>query len=611
LFVARGVGAFARLHGEHRPLALASLAAGVLGGGALGGSLMLLQATRDRPSPCARLDWRVRAGAAALGLIVATVLNVYQNAAFWLLGYPVARQALFTTSWLLIFVVGRMLVEGVTLSRGVMPGIAAILAALAGIGSLTTLRGGDSRFAQLMTEGPSEHWVTLLRAATDWDGDGSSGWFGGGDCAPLDPRVSPRAREVPGNGVDDNCRFGDGARAALLPMPPSAPPSTPSPLNVVLVTLDAVRADHTTPYGYGRDTTPTLARLARQGTLYRRAYPPGGWTCITLPAIFGGVHARRFRYESQAVTTERRVVPLPWREHVHSGEGVAGMLSIADLSGRWTLPSALRSRGMTTAAVTNNRYVPVMARGLGTGWDTQEWPPGDDDEQVADLAIQRLRSLASRPFFLWVHLYDAHDPQTHHEGIPEFGPEMLDKYDHEIRAVDHALGRILDVLEEVSTRPTALIVAADHGEVFHMGYQFHGNDLFEDGLRVPLLVRVPGRPAAEVGSVVTLLDIAPTILTLTVTPIPVGLEGVSLLTPRPARVAITDLWRINERNEVYLDQIAAVDQDYRLILDRKRQTATLASTGDLSRPPKLLSASRAPGLRRAIDSYLEQELVGP
>jgi len=210
-----------------------------------------------------------------------------------------------------------------------------------------------------------------------------------------------------------------------------------------------------------------------------------------------------------------------------------------------------------------------------------------------------------------VHFYDAHDPQTHHAGIPVFGQGMLDKYDHEIRSVDHALGRLLAALEEASTRPTAVIVAADHGEVFHMGYQFHGNDLFEDGLRVPLVLRIPGRPAAKVDSVASLLDLAPTILTLTETPMPAGLEGVSLLAPRPERVVVTDLWRVNERNDVYLDQIAVVDRNYRLIFDRKKQHTILTSTDDLSRPPKSLSTHVPTNLRRTLDAYLEQELLGP
>lgn len=103
---------------------------------------------------------------------------------------------------------------------------------------------------------------------------------------------------------------------------------------------------------------------------------------------------------------------------------------------------------------------------------------------------------------------------------------------HEIRSTDHALGRLLAAVAEVSSRPTAVIVAADHGDAFHMGYQFHGNDLFEDALRIPLLVRVPGRPPGEVDSVVTLLDLAPTILTLTETPILDAYLEQELLAPR-------------------------------------------------------------------------------
>lgn len=613
LWTARGVGAFSRLHGEHATMAWGSIVVGVVGGTALGACCIAVQPGRDGVSPLGRTRLAIRASAGLLGLLVAVVAGLYEITTDWLRGYPAARQALVGTGWTLVFCVFHGLL-GVLWQRPRLARICGLnWVLLVGAGFVMTARHGDARFSELMVDGQMEHTLGLLRTATDWDRDGASGWFGGGDCAPTNPRIFPCAREIPGNGIDDNCRGGD-ARPAILPqLKTGATPSGPSPVNVLLVTLDAVRADHTTPYGYSRDTTPNLQRLAESGTVYQRAYPPGGWTCLTIPSIFAGIASRKLPYVPKAYTTRGRLVDLPWQKYVEKGEWQENDMTVAQLQGRFTLPAALRSRGMRTAAVTGGGVMPMIVRYLGDGWESREHSADtEDDRSVSELAIRRMRMLSEVPFLLWVHLFDAHGGQTVHPGIRGFGDTVIDKYDHEVASVDHELGKILTALDEITARPTAVFVAADHGEAFDRGAQFHGDDLFEDVMRVPLIVKIPGQSPNHVGGVVSLLDLAPTILAVTETPIPAGLEGRELGREDPNRTILTDLWRMNHRGQAYLDQIAIVNRDYRYIFDRPKQSGILTATSDLSRPPRALSEPQvSAAFIQLLNAYLDEELLAP
>lgn len=115
--------------------------------------------------------------------------------------------------------------------------------------------------------------VRWLHRLTDGDGDGFADRFGGADYDDGDPAVFPGAPECPDDGRDENCVGGDVASAALAhrrARRPSAHPDAPR-RDILLVTMDAVRADHTSAYGYRRRTTPTLEALAARGTRFDRA----------------------------------------------------------------------------------------------------------------------------------------------------------------------------------------------------------------------------------------------------------------------------------------------------------------------------------------------------
>jgi arylsulfatase A-like enzyme/Flp pilus assembly protein TadD len=281
--------------------------------------------------------------------------------------------------------------------------------------------------------------------------------------------------------------------------------------NVVLVTLDTVRADHLGSYGYAAAETPALDRLAQEGIRFTRASSPVPLTLPSHSSLLSGL--------------------LP----PHHGLRNNGAGSFPD--GKDTLATVLAGQGYRTGAfvgafVLDRRF--GLSRGFQTYDDEIERAPGDTvvleaerpGREVMDRALAWLGQDDRRPFFLWVHLYDAHAPymppspqRERHPGRP---------YDGEIAAVDEQVGRLLQTLESRGLAgSTVVAVAADHGEALgEHGELTHGLLLYEPTLHVPLLVRAPGLPAGQVISTpVSLVDLGPTLAGLVGKRFPGGLDG--------------------------------------------------------------------------------------
>jgi choline-sulfatase len=270
--------------------------------------------------------------------------------------------------------------------------------------------------------------------------------------------------------------------------------------NVLLVTLDTVRADHVGCYG-GAVPTPALDRLAREGVRFAQASSP---VPLTLPA-----HASLLS----------GLLP-PAHGLRNNGAG-------AFPADRPTLATALAARGYRTAAflgafVLDRRfgldrgfatYDDEIERGTGTTPSLEAERRGD---QVVDRALawlERPGESDDRPFFLWVHLYDAHAPYAppspfgeRHAGRP---------YEGEVAFADAQVGRLLAALDRLGLAgDTVVAVAADHGEALgEHGEATHGFFLYEPTLRVPLLLRAPGnfRGGTVVETPVGLADLGPTL----------------------------------------------------------------------------------------------------
>ena len=376
--------------------------------------------------------------------------------------------------------------------------------------------------------------IVLAQPLFDADTDTYAGLLGGGDCDDHDPDVNPGAREIPRNSKDDDCFGGDSPGTPPRATPPSDPPTanaidpidpidptTPTlpPLphrpHIILITIDTLRADHLGHLGYPRDTSPHLDALAARGTHFQWAFAQGSQTRASMPSLFIG------RYLSEI---ERS--PDLW-PYIHPQNT--------------TLAERLQQHGYHTAGIPSHRYF-LPGYGLDQGfaeWDLaiirrfqRRMPSVVTGHLVTDRAMKWLnhRDPAAAPFFLWLHYFDPHHIYQDHEGV-DFGAEEIDRYDEEIRYTDEQIGRLLQALAASPFADrTYVIVHSDHGEGFYEhGYRHHGQHLYNDQIRVPLIIAGPALTARAVSQPVALLDIAPTILALAGAPIPSELRGMSLL----------------------------------------------------------------------------------
>jgi arylsulfatase A-like enzyme len=349
-----------------------------------------------------------------------------------------------------------------------------------------------------------------LRKLFDRDHDGYARYLGGGDCNDSDPTIHPRAPEIPDDGIDQNCDGTDADTSApredIAWQPP--PASVPKDFNVLLITIDTTRADHLGAYGYSRDTSPNLDKLAKDGTLFEN-----GWA-----------HAPSTRYSMPAILTGRLPLDVYYDTSV---QGWPGLLPKAT-----TLAEALAPLGFHTGAITNYWYfdrVRHMDQGFveydndderlhgavaGAG---PERTTGSSSKQQTDKAIAFVDKHASERWFLWVHYYDPHADYEKHAEVPSFGTDPMALYDGEIRFTDLHIGRLLDDLRAKGLYDkTVVVVTGDHGEGFgEHGVDKHGYHLYAAQTKVPMIMRVPGlaprrstTPAGHVDIFATLVDLA-------------------------------------------------------------------------------------------------------
>ncbi len=364
-----------------------------------------------------------------------------------------------------------------------------------------------------------------LRSAADLDGDGFTQLWEGRDCNEDDPSVHDRALDVPGNGVDENCDGEDAASDLVaLDLGPNDPfpYADAKPYNVVVIVLDAVRADHVRSFGYARDTTPNLDQLVQQSLAFSQAYSQYPSTGGSIPSILAGRYPHMLTW-------------LPPRRRADFPLSPDNVL----------VSDTLRNNGYFTGAVLSN-WLPSHILGLVDHFDVV-YPLGDSDEwkriAYSSSPISTAKGIEflndrpkGRPFFLLLHYADPHAPYVTHKAPGRyFGARPQDRYDSDIHWTDLWMGLFLHYLDHVDLwQDTVVVVLADHGEEFEEhGMKNHGNQLHVESLHVPLVVRVPGMESGRViEEPVALIDVVPTILDL------VGIEdgrkqiqGQSLLGP--------------------------------------------------------------------------------
>jgi arylsulfatase A-like enzyme len=352
--------------------------------------------------------------------------------------------------------------------------------------------------------------MPMLAELSDDDHDGFGDAFGGDDCDDAKASINPAARDMPRNGVDENCRGGDLTaafdRPKLRPAPPLAPGLQP---HIVLLVIDAVRFDS---FGPESGLTPNLDRVAAAGRSFTRAMAQSSATRFSVPALLSGRWVAHTEYEEKL--------------NVYTLDGSVPMLQ-----------SVLAAQGYRTGAVVPSvphTQMPKLRKGFNDFdvIDTAEMRRLRDHSTPAaiDRILKQFRAAEDKPVFVYAHLMDAHHPYRKDVRRPKAPAGTKGDYQGEIAQLDADLAPLLAALEDFrKTRPVLLVVTADHGEGFmEHGTRYHARDLFQTSLHVPLIFHGPGVVAGpEVDTPVDLLDVGVTLAEFGGAALP-GAQGSSL-----------------------------------------------------------------------------------
>ena len=327
-----------------------------------------------------------------------------------------------------------------------------------------------------------------------------------------------------------------------------ASPGPGAARNVILLSIDTLRADHLGCYGYARETSPALDALAQRGALFEDVVSSSSWTVPAHMSMLTGLYPR-----SHGVSTDAKELPA---ETTTLAEHLSGLGFVA---GAIVNTGLLRKHGFPRGFVLYDVLNPRERAGADSAAGARASAP-----TIVARARAWLQARPERRFFLLLHLYDLHtdyaprpeylarferpysgtvtgtttelrDYMMRAPGTRELGPEdarrLIDLYDAEIRQLDDAVAGLFATLDELGlAEDTLLVVTSDHGEEFlDHGDVLHGKTLHPEMVQVPLILVGPGVPrGARIRGQVSPVDLFPTIATLLGVSRPDGLEGLDL-----------------------------------------------------------------------------------
>jgi arylsulfatase A-like enzyme len=268
----------------------------------------------------------------------------------------------------------------------------------------------------------------------------------------------------------------------------------------LLISIDALRADHVGAYGYPRKTTPNIDAIARSGAVFEFAYAQTPHTSYSVTSLMTGKYMR----------------PLLLQGVAQDSDTWAGLF---------------RTYGYRTAAfyppavffIDPARFEPFQRNFLGFEY---RWVEFSEGTRRIEQVRQYLASAPhDKPLFVWVHLFGPHEPYEPH-AAHDFGERDVDRYDSEIAQADETVGALVEIFQ-ASRKNAVTLITADHGEEFgEHGGRYHGTSVYEEQVRVPLVISAPGAiKPQKVVEVVQTIDILPTLLTALDIPAPPRIRG--------------------------------------------------------------------------------------
>jgi arylsulfatase A-like enzyme len=272
--------------------------------------------------------------------------------------------------------------------------------------------------------------------------------------------------------------------------------------DILFITVDALRADHVGSYGYARPTTPEIDALAAQGIRYEHAYCATPHTSYSVTSMMTGKYMRPLLQQGQGIGQDSE-----------------------------TLASILRTYDYRTAAfyppavffVDERNFEGFKTRTLDFEYAKVEF--AKPELRLAQVQKYVQDAQKDAPLLLWVHMFEPHEPYEVHEGVA-FGQKPMDAYDGEIQVADRAVGDTVRLFERVRGRRAVVVVSADHGEEFgEHGGRYHGTTVYEEQVRVPLILRAEGITPRVVTQPVQTIDILPTLLVGLHIPVPPRVRG--------------------------------------------------------------------------------------